>query len=77
MSKMIKTEKSVIPEALMIARLEQSEQMREFFIQIWKQNPALARQGGVKVQSLMSSLDQLDGVISRLPTVEELVNKGK
>ena len=35
----------VIPEELMLARLEQSEQMREFFIQMWLQNPALAAQG--------------------------------
>ncbi len=45
-----------IPEELMLARLAQSEQMREFFIQMWLQNPQLARQGGAKVQSLLSPL---------------------
>jgi hypothetical protein len=47
---------TVIPEEIMLARLAQSERMREFFIQMWKQNPALAKQGGARVQNLMSSL---------------------
>lgn len=46
----------VIPEHLMLSRLEQSEQMREFFIQMWIQNPVMARQGGAKVQRLLSPL---------------------
>lgn len=46
----------VIPEHLILSRLAQSEQMREFFIQMWIQNPKLARQGGTKVQNLLSSL---------------------
>jgi hypothetical protein len=29
----------IIPEHLILARLEQSEQMREFCIQMWLQNP--------------------------------------
>lgn len=48
--------RTVIPEELMLKRIEQSEQMREFFIQMWLQNPALAKQGGEKVQSLLSPL---------------------
>ena len=40
----------------MLARLAQSEQMREFFIQMWLQNPQLAKQGGATVQSLLSPL---------------------
>lgn len=48
--------RAVIPEYLMLSRLAQSEQMREFFIQVWIQNPTLARQGGSKVQTLLSSL---------------------
>ena len=48
-----------IPEELMLARLAQSEQMREFFIQMWLQNPELARQGGAKVRSLLSPLASL------------------
>ncbi|MBI5899326.1 MAG: hypothetical protein HZB40_08890 [Rhodocyclales bacterium] len=38
----------------MLARLEQSEQMREFFIQMWLQNPALAKQGGARVAALLA-----------------------
>src|SRR5674476_252679 len=45
--------RTVIPEHLMLSRLSQSEQMREFFIQMWLQNPALAKQGGSKVQDLL------------------------
>ena len=45
-----------IPEELMLARLAQSDQMREFFIQMWLHNPDLAKQGGAKVQSLLSPL---------------------
>jgi hypothetical protein len=45
-----------IPEQLMLSRLAQSEQMREFFIQMWIQNPALAKQGGVRVQNLLTPL---------------------
>jgi hypothetical protein len=56
-----------IPEHLMLSRLAQSEQMRECFIRqdersrasffrMWIQNPALAKQGGSKVQNLLSPL---------------------
>lgn len=44
----------LIPEYLILRRLAQSEQMREFFIQMWLQNPALAKQGGSKVQEILS-----------------------
>jgi len=47
---------AAIPEHLMLSRLAQSEQMREFFIQMWLQNPVLAKQGGSKVQSLLSTV---------------------
>ena len=50
-----------IPEALMLSRLAQSEQMREFFIQMWLQNPALANQGGSKVRNLLSPVTTLHG----------------
>lgn len=46
--------RSSIPETLMLARLAQSEQMREFFIEMWLQNPAMARQAGARVQALLS-----------------------
>jgi hypothetical protein len=48
--------RQIIPEHLMLSRLAQSEQMREFFIQMWMQNPALAKQGGAKVQNLLTPL---------------------
>ena len=56
--------RAVIPEHLMLSRLAQSEQMREFFIQMWIQNSALAKQGGVKVQNLLSPLEVSNAVIS-------------
>jgi hypothetical protein len=52
--------RTMIPEQIMLGRLAQSEQMRDFFIQMWIQNPALARQGGVKVQNLLSQLAVAD-----------------
>ena len=53
-----KPPRKIIPQELMLSRLAQSEQMREFFIQMWLQNPALARQGGSKVQELLSPLPE-------------------
>jgi hypothetical protein len=49
--------RTAISHELMVQRLEQSEQMREFFIQMWLQNPMLARQGGAKVLALLSPLE--------------------
>ncbi len=45
--------RTVIPEELMLKRITQSEQMREFFIQMWLQNPTLAKQGGAQVARLL------------------------
>lgn len=45
---------ATIPEELMLARLAQSEQMREFFVQMWLQNPQLAKGAGREVQELLS-----------------------
>lgn len=62
---MFETEKcthQVISEEVMLGRLAQSEQMREFFIQMWIQNPALAKQGGVKIQSLLSQLQPVAAI---------------
>ena len=55
--------RQTIPEHIMLARLEQSEQMREFFIQMWKQNPQLAKQGGEKVRNLMAPLEEVESKI--------------
>lgn len=46
-----------IPHELLLSRLNQSEQMRDFFIQMWLQNPHLAEQGGEKLRSLLSPLE--------------------
>jgi hypothetical protein len=48
----------IMPEYLMLSRLAQSEQMREFFIQMWLQNPEMAKQGGSEVQGILSRLDE-------------------
>ena len=54
-----------IPEHLMFSRLAQSEQMREFFIQMWIKNLALARQAGSRIQALLSPLaTNHDGIFS-------------
>lgn len=44
-----------IREAEMLARLAQSEQMREFFIQMWLQNPALASRTGPRMQAMLAA----------------------
>ena len=67
MSKTDSHSRAEIPEHLILGRLAQSEQMRECFtrqdersrasfFQMWIQNPALAKQGGIKVQNLLSPL---------------------
>lgn len=58
--------RTMIPQELMLSRLARSDEMREFFIQMWLQNPALARQGGARVQSLVSPLAQHADGIERL-----------
>ena len=45
-----------IPEELMLNRLAQSEQMREFFLQMWLQNPMLAKRAGKRIQDLISPI---------------------
>jgi hypothetical protein len=48
-----------IPEELMLARLAQSDQMREFFIQMWLQNPSLAKHAGSRVHEMLTPLTAL------------------
>ena len=60
--------RAIIPEHLMLSRLAQSEQMREFFIQMWIQNPALARQAGSRVQALLSPLATNHEVVFSQPS---------
>lgn len=57
--------RSEIPAELILSRLAQSEQMREFFIQMWLQNPALAIQAGARVLSLVSVLETAPGSAPR------------
>lgn len=56
MSELDDRSRSSIPEDVMLARLAQSEQMREFFIQMWLQNPLLAKRTGNKLQGILSPL---------------------
>lgn len=58
------SERVTIPEHLMLSRLAQSEQMREFFSQMWLQNPVLDKQAGGKVHNLLSPLASGYAVIS-------------
>ena len=51
--------REIISEEIMLARLGQSEQMRAFFIEMWKQNPSLAKQGGARVKNLMTPLESV------------------
>ena len=41
----------LLPHELMANRLEQSQQMRDFFIEILRRNPASALQGGARVRA--------------------------
>ncbi len=63
-------QRTLIPETLMLARLAQSEQMREFFIEMWLQNPAMARQAGGRVRAMLSPLV----AVSPAPTFSGAVN---
>jgi hypothetical protein len=66
-------EHTSLPQALMLARLAQSEQVREFFIEMWLQNPAMARQAGARVQAILAPL----GAVSPAPTFPGAVNQRK
>lgn len=47
-----------IPEETMRARLAQSEQLREFFCQMWLQNPLLAKHLSPRIRNLLSPLPE-------------------
>jgi len=51
--------KAVIAHEVMVAVLNRCDERREFMIQMWLQNPALARQGGAKVAALLAPLEDL------------------
>jgi hypothetical protein len=41
----------------MLAHLEQADQMREFFVQMWLQNPALASNAGERIRALLEPMN--------------------
>ena len=43
----------------MVAILNRCDDRREFMIQMWLQNPGLARQGGAKVAALLAPIEDL------------------
>ena len=45
----------VIPQEIMISVLNRCDETREFMVQMWMQNPQLAKQGGAKVAQLLSA----------------------
>lgn len=47
-----------IAEPVLLARLEQFDQTREFFLAMWLQNPALARNTGARIAALLSPLQR-------------------
>jgi hypothetical protein len=47
-------ERKVIPESVVRAVLERWDETRESLAQFWVANPALAKQGGLEVQKLLS-----------------------
>lgn len=51
--------RTVISHEVMIAVLNRCDERREFMIEMWLQNPALARQGGAKVAALLTPLKVL------------------
>lgn len=65
--------KRVLTEAVMLARLKRSDEMREFFIEMWKQNPALAKQGGARVQNLLSAVEGRQRGISLIELIVFIV----
>jgi hypothetical protein len=59
-------ERASISETLMLARLAQSEQLREFFITMWLQNRAMSEQAGARVRAMLLPL----GAVSPAPTID-------
>ncbi len=67
---------AALPEQELLARLQRSDDMREFFIEMWKQNPALAKQGGAHVQSLLSVVEPKQRGISLIELIMFIVIVG-
>jgi hypothetical protein len=49
----------MIPHEIMLARLKQSGQIREFFVQMWLRNPALANNAGARIRAMLEPLKAL------------------
>jgi hypothetical protein len=47
-----------IPHATMVARLDQAEQLHDFFVAMWLQNPTLAARAGDRIRMLLAPMDQ-------------------
>lgn len=53
------TSAAVISQETLLLRLEQSEELRSFTIQMWLQNPRFARQAGARARELLTPLNAL------------------
>jgi len=51
--------RTVISQESMLAVLNRCDERREFMVQMWLQNPDLAKQGGAKVAALLAPLQTL------------------
>ena len=51
--------RTVISQESMLAVLNRCDETREFMVQMWLQNPDLAKQGGAKVAALLAPLQTL------------------
>lgn len=58
-----------IPQDVLLARLAQSDQMREFFIQMWLQNPLLSKCAGQRVNDILSP-----ATVPPAPTIPESIS---
>lgn len=53
----------VIPQEVLLAVLNRCDDTREFMVEMWRNNPRLAKQGGSKVAILLGQEPQIDGWI--------------
>lgn len=53
----------IIPQNVMLAVLNRCDDTRDFMVEMWQANPQLARQGGTKVATLLSSSNNIAEVL--------------
>ncbi len=53
----------VIPQEVLLAVLNRCDDTREFMVEMWRNNPLLAKQGGSEVAMLLGQQPQVDGWI--------------